>query len=80
VWLSEVEPEYFALLEKGRDVGVDVGNQFRAFEHILDEGGVEASWRPIERAGNGWLYAIYGRYTTMFFAVSRRRAARCEMD
>jgi hypothetical protein len=31
VWLPEVEAEYAALLALSRDVGVDVGNQFRAW-------------------------------------------------
>jgi hypothetical protein len=74
VWLAEVEAEYIALLKLNRDVGVDVGNQFRAFEHILDRG-VDAKWRPIERAGSADVYVMYARYAMMFFAVSGRRAA-----
>ena len=65
VWLPEVEVEYFALLELNRDVGVDVGNQFRAFEHLLERG-VDAKWRPIGRAGAADVYVMYARYAMMF--------------
>ena len=74
VWLPEVEAEFFALLKLSRDVGVDVGNQFRAFEHLVERG-VDAKWRPIEPAGASDVYAMYARYAMMFFAVSGRRVA-----
>src|SRR5215469_14780980 len=74
VWLAEVEAEYLALLEAGRDVGVDVGNQFRAFEHLLERG-LDAKWRPIDRVDSTDIYVMYGRYALMFFAVQERRVA-----
>lgn len=36
LWLPEVEAKYAALLALSRDIGVDVGNQFRAFEHLYE--------------------------------------------
>jgi hypothetical protein len=74
VWLAEVEAEFFSLLKRSRDVGVDVGNQLRAFEHLLERG-VDAKWRRIEEAGASDVYVMYARYAMMFFAVSGRRAA-----
>jgi hypothetical protein len=74
VWLPEVEAEFFALLKLSRDVGVDVGNQFRAFEHLLERG-VDAKWRPIGQAGASDVYVMYARCAMMFFAVSAGRAA-----
>ena len=62
------------LLKLDRDVGVDVGNQFRAFEHLLERG-VDAKWRPIEWVGAADVYVMYAKYALMFFAVSGRRAA-----
>ena len=74
IWLPEVEAEYFALLRMNREVGVDVGNQFRAFEHILHRG-VDRAWRAVDRCGSASVYVMYGRYALMFFAVHRRQAA-----
>jgi hypothetical protein len=68
VWLPEVEAEYFALLKLSRDVGVDVGNQFRAFERLL-EIGLDAAWRPIDSAGSADIYVMYGGSVLMFFAI-----------
>ena len=74
VWPPEVEDEYYALLEAGRDIGADVGNQFRAFMRLLDVGLVN-DWRPIDRAGRADIYVMYGRYALLFFAVTREQMA-----
>jgi hypothetical protein len=68
IWLPEAEAEYFALLRLNRNVGVDVGSQFRAFEHLL-QFGLDAAWRPIDRAGSADVYVMYGTYAEMFFAI-----------
>jgi hypothetical protein len=73
VWLPEVEAEYFALLRLSRDVGVDVGNQFRAFERVL-ETGVDSAWRPIDCVGSADIYVMYARHALMFFAVAGSKA------
>jgi hypothetical protein len=73
-WLDEVKAEYRALLKMDRDVGVDVGNQFREFERVIEKG-LDLEWRRIDTAGSSDLYVMYGRYALMFFAVSGRRIA-----
>src|SRR5882762_1665667 len=74
VWLPEVEAEYFALLSMSRDVGVDVGNQFRAFERVVERG-VDAAWRPIDYVGAADLFVMSARSALMFFAISGSRVA-----
>jgi hypothetical protein len=74
VWLPEVEAEYAALLALSRDVGVDVGNQFRAFEHLLKRG-PDAEWRAIDYIGSASLYVMYARHAMMFFAATPQQAA-----
>ena len=73
-WLPEVVAEYRALAKAPRDVGADVGNQFCAFERIVERG-LDSDWRPIEQIGSADLYAMYGRHALMFFAVSGGRIA-----
>ena len=74
IWLPEVEAEYLRLIAESRDVGFDVGNQFRSFERIL-ETGLDAAWRPIDRAGRADLYVMYARHAVCYFALAGRRAA-----
>jgi hypothetical protein len=74
LWLPEVEAEYRALLSRNRDVGADVGNQFRAFEQVLRRG-VDDNWRPIDHANSADIYVMYARYALMFFAVQDDQAA-----
>lgn len=74
VWLPEVEAEYFALLGLSRDVGADVGDQFRTFQHLVERGG-DASARPIERAGSANVYVRYGSKALMFYAIAGSQAA-----
>jgi hypothetical protein len=77
-WLDEVKAEYRGLLNVGsRDLGVDVGNQFRAYERIIEKG-LDLEWRSIGRAGSSDLYVMYGRRALMFFAVAGRRIAVVE--
>lgn len=74
IWIPEVEGEYLALLGKSRRIGIDVGNQFRAFEHVLDRG-VDKAWRPVERAGSADVYVMHAIDALMFFVVSGSKAA-----
>jgi hypothetical protein len=74
IWLPEVEAEFSELLSLNRDVGVDVGNQFRAFEHLLKRG-VDSAWRPVDYVGSAALYVMFARHAMMFFAVHRHQAA-----
>jgi hypothetical protein len=74
VWLPEVEAEFFALLSLNRDVGADVGDQFRTFQHLLERGG-DASARPVERAGSSNIYVLYGSKALMFYAIAGSQAA-----
>lgn len=74
VWLPEVEAEYLSLLRVSRDVGVEVGNQFRAFERIMERG-VDAAWRPIDFEGSAAIYVMSDRHALMFFAVSGSEVA-----
>lgn len=74
VWLPEVEAEYLALLSMSRDVGVEVGDQFRAFEQILMVG-VDDGWRALDYVGAASVYALFGRCATMFFALTETQAA-----
>jgi hypothetical protein len=73
-WLEEAKAEYRALLQIDRPIGVDVGNQFRAYERIIEKG-LDLEWRRIETAGSSDLYVMYGLRALMFFAVSGRRIA-----
>lgn len=68
VWLPEVEAEFLALLEHSRGVGVDVGNQFRALERLLERG-LDRAWRPVDRLVMVDVYVMYGSAALMFFAV-----------
>jgi hypothetical protein len=74
VWLPEVEAEYFALLRANRDVGADVGNQFREFLQLAGDW-KDRDWRSTERVGSGYLYGFYGIHATMFFAVCKPKVA-----
>jgi hypothetical protein len=73
IWLPEVRAEYYKLLQ-GRDDGADVGSQIRAFVKLTGAWN-DAEWRYIEPVGSAYLYGMYARYATMFFAVCKPRAA-----
>jgi hypothetical protein len=68
VWLAEVEAEYLALLRHSRAVGVDTGNQFRAFEQFVANG-LDRTFRPLDRLATADVYVMYGSAALMFFAV-----------
>jgi opacity protein-like surface antigen len=74
VWLLDVEAEYEALMGHSRDVAVDVGDQFRSFELLVEVGG-DANARPIERAGSANVYVLYGNSALMFYAIAGSQAA-----
>jgi hypothetical protein len=74
IWLPEVEKEYFHLLRTSRDDGAEVGNQICEFLQLARNWN-DKDWRPIEPVGSADLYGLYGRYTTMFFAISKPKVA-----
>jgi hypothetical protein len=74
IWLPEVEAEFLRLCSHSRDVGVDVGNQFRQFERLLERG-LDPAWRPIDRAGAADIYVMHGNSAICLFAVAGRQMA-----
>lgn len=74
IWLPDVEAEYRTLLRKNRDVGADVGNQFREFVQLTQRWNAH-DWRSIEPVGSAYLYGLYGMHAVMFFAVCEPKAA-----
>ncbi len=79
LWLAEVEAEFLALLNHSRDVGVDAGNQFRAFEQLLDKG-VDTAWPSLGIAGRSKVYVLYGRHAFMFYALAPPEIAIVKWD
>ena len=59
IWLPEVEKEYEDLFEVSRDVGCDVGDQFREFMALVQDWD-ERAWKSIEPIGSAYLYGRYG--------------------